>query len=506
MNKTKLKIKRVLIANRSEIAKRIQNTCHAHGIETVAIYTQEDQKSPYVYSATKSYLLSQNGCAGYLQSDEIINIALRSNSDAIHPGYGFLSEDSTFAQKVIDAGLIWVGPNPQCIEQMGNKNKARKIMQTAHVPIVPGIHVQTSNFETVKIHAQNIGYPVILKAALGGGGKAMRLVESPEQLAEAWTLVSSESRKYFNSDDIIIEKYIQNGRHIEVQVAGDGKNFIHLYERECSIQRRHQKIIEETPCNFVSQKTLNKLYSTALKAVNAISYENIGTVEFIVTPDENFYFLEINTRLQVEHAITEITTGIDLVYLQLHIATHNKLPFTQKEIVKTGHAIECRIYSENPSNNFSPCTGKINILQLPLEPFTRIDHDLEKEKEISPFFDPMLAKIITFGRNRSTTIKHMSHSLKNLHIHGITTNIDFLSKLITSDEFESGKFHTQLLNNKKTLNKLLSQNNNSDITELSKEEISIIAATLLTKITTSSSQKLTRNESKTSRWRTQQWK
>jgi len=488
-------IRTILIANRAEIALRIQATCHALGIKTIAIYAPEDQCASYVYRAHQAHKLSKSGFAGYLDQEEIIALALKSGADAIHPGYGFLSENSNFAQKVLDAGMIWVGPSPESIRLMGDKSTARDIMARAGVPIVPGITIdlsvdklivnegrtlrdagllrasaieETTDEITIEVKTEDqiieeikrekkdwakeqatiIGYPVILKDPKSGGGKAMRRIDKPEEFDSAWNTVISEAAKLTGSTTLVLEKYITHGRHIEVQVAGDGKNFIHLYERECSIQRRHQKIIEEAPCVFLSQKTREQMYKAALCATQTVNYDNIGTVEFIVTPDQNFYFLEMNTRLQVEHSVTEMTTGVDLVALQLAIAQTGMLTLRQENISQHAHAIQCRIYAENPAQKFAPSTGVINHVVWPVSPFARIDHDLEDGTEITPFFDPMIAKISIWGVDRVQAINNMRTALENTHIQGISTNIMLLINILASNEFLAGEIHTQLLSDK----------------------------------------------------------
>lgn len=445
------KIKKILIANRGEIARRIQATCLALNIETVAIYAPEDRFAPYVYFATEAYELKKNGFAGYLDQQIIIEIAKQSNADAIHPGYGFLSENGTFAQLVDNSGLRWIGPTPQNILMLGNKAEAQRIMKQSGIPTIPGRSFKTSAAQEAKRFAEEIGYPILIKCAHGGGGKGMRSVEHSEQFDDQWMLVASESGKQFNSQTIIVEKKIEHPRHVEVQIAGDGTNYIHIYERECSIQRRHQKIIEETPCNFISNETKQKLYQAATEAARSVNYKNIGTVEFLVDQSGAFYFLEINTRLQVEHSVTELTTGIDLVELQIILAQNMPLPYTQEQISHHGHAIECRIYAEDPQHNFAPSAGKITNFVLPNFPYLRIDNDIEEGMEISPSFDPMLLKFTTYGITRERAIQNMIASLSATHIFGIETNILFLQQILKSQESTTGNIHTQLLQNKKYL-------------------------------------------------------
>ncbi|KKP22970.1 MAG: Propionyl-CoA carboxylase subunit alpha [candidate division TM6 bacterium GW2011_GWF2_28_16] len=438
---------KILIANRGEIASRIIFACKSLNIKTVAIYYEQDKSLPYVFQADENHKLSGSGASAYLNQEEIINIAKKFNVEAIHPGYGFLSENSDFAQKVIAAGINWIGPSPEIIKLMGDKINAKNIMLKAGVPTIPAVFV-SHDIEINKLLNLiniNIGYPVILKDPLGGGGKGIKKVFNPEELESAFNTIKSESSRLTSSNNILIEKYIQKGRHIEVQVAGDGKNFVHLYERECSIQRRHQKIIEEAPCNFLDKNILNNIYNAAIKAISIINYDNIGTVEFIVTPDNNFYFLEINTRLQVEHSVTESITGIDLVLLQISLAQEKNLNLKQENINIKNHAIECRIYAEDPNNSFMPSTGKIINLILPNTPNTRIDSNLEQDQEITAFFDPMLAKITCSGTTRNIAIKNMLTILNQTEISGIKNNINFLINILNSPEFNSGDIHTQLI-------------------------------------------------------------
>jgi len=499
-----INIKKILIANRSEIASRIQASCQKLGIKTVAIYSPQDQFLKYVHDANCAFPLSKDGIAAYLDQDEILNIAKKANVDAITPGYGFLSENGQFAQKVIDAGFIWVGPNPKIINLMGDKITARKLMEKIEVPVIPGFYLPATKKgnEEGKKFADKIGYPILLKDPLAGGGRGMQKVENKEQFDDAWQLVNVQSEKVAGSNHILLEKQIKNGRHVEIQICGDGKNFVHLYERECSIQRRHQKIIEETPCNFVNKKTLEKMYNAAILAAKSVNYNNIGTVEFIVTQEEKFYFLEINPRLQVEHSITEMTTGIDLVETQLQITQSGKLPFTQNQISRKNHSIECRIYAENVQENFTPSTGVINNLEIPSNPFCRIDHNLEEKTEITPFFDPMIGKVTTFGADRSQAIKNMLTTLSNFKISVIKTNLSFLKEILKTEQFENGQFHTQTLNNKDYFKKLL--RSKPQLCE-SEEIVSLIGAMLLLKLgkqkNKSQNQKQTLNH-----WQEQKWK
>ncbi|MBD3272867.1 ATP-grasp domain-containing protein [Candidatus Dependentiae bacterium] len=491
-----MNIKKILIANRSEIASRIIFTCKSLNIKTVAIYSKQDSQLPFVFQADQNYKLEKEGSLAYLEQDEIIDIAKKFKVDAIHPGYGFLSENYNFAQKVINSGIKWIGPSPKIIKKMGDKINARKIMQKNNIPIIPGKLISCDeNEKVIKKISEKIGFPLILKDPLGGGGKGIKKVYNSEELIPAFNIVKSETSRLTKTKQILIEKYIEKAKHIEVQIAGDGKNFIHLYERECSVQRRHQKIIEEAPCNFIEKKILNKIYNSAINSAKAINYNNIGTVEFIVTPNE-FYFLEMNTRLQVEHSVTEQTTGIDLVELQIEIAQNQKLEIKQKDIKQNNHSIECRIYSENPENNFIPSTGRIKNLIIPNVPFCRVDHNLNEKMEIPVFFDPMLAKITTWGKNRDKTIKNMLLFLNKLKIEGIKTNIEFLKKILNSKKFLSGKINTQSIEkNEIKIYKTAKKQNTED-----EKEIALIISTILL-----DQKENNQNSCKTNKWRIQQW-
>lgn len=495
-------MKKILIANRSEIASRIIFTCKTLGIKTVCIYSDEDKFLPYVYHADESYALSESGYQAYTNQNNIIQIAIKTKVDAVHPGYGFLSENAQFAQKVITSGFIWIGPNPECIDLMGDKIQAKQTMGKSGIPVIPGFSISKNlGLEEIQKKADLIGFPILLKDPWGGGGKAIKKVTTKDELKDALFNIQTEAKKLTGSENIILEKYIENGRHIEIQIAGDGQKLIHLYERECSIQRRHQKIIEETPCNFIDPQILEKMYKAALRVAQTIKYNNIGTVEFIVTPDQKFYFLEMNTRLQVEHSVTEMITGIDLIALQIELAQTQKLKYKQHEITKQNHAIECRVYSEDPQNNFTPSTGTIKNLQIPTDPFLRIDHNLEENQNITPLFDPMIAKITTLGKDRNLAIKNMISALNNLKIDGIKTNISFLKAILNSTEFSTGKIHTQLLN-ENFLESISTQILN--LTDSTEAEICLIAATLF------SEAQLNPNMPKTTKttlnkWKTQQW-
>ncbi len=473
-------IKKVLIANRSEVACRIQATCHARGIQTIAVFESNDAYLAYVARATYAYRLSGSGFSAYQAQDEIIEIALRAGADAVHPGYGFLAENASFAKKVINAGMIWIGPAPEVISCMGDKHLARQLAQESGVPVVPAFHLDHVNPDDCYdafAAAQQIGFPIILKDPFGGGGKGMRRVDCAQDFAASWQRVCSEASKLTGGRQILVEKYLTQARHIEIQIAGSGASWIHLYERECSIQRRHQKIIEEAPCAFVTQETLDKMYCVALQLAKKVNYTSVGTIEFIVTPDEQFYFLEMNTRLQVEHSITELTTGVDLVSLQLDVAQAGKLPLTQADIIRRGHAIECRIYAENPEQNFMPATGMLHHVAIPTIPFGRIDHDLYKGLTVTPFFDPMIAKVSTYGATRQQAAAFMHQALSEFILNGVITNINFLKNILQDELFTTGAFHTQLLADKNLVQSLAEYGDRSGQI-IPQEHIALIAAML----------------------------
>ncbi|QQR48738.1 ATP-grasp domain-containing protein [bacterium] len=438
-------IKKILIANRSEIALRIQATCRALGIATVAVYAPEDILLRFVRNADQAFPLPGNGRAAYMNQEALISIAHRAEADAIHPGYGFLAENASFAHRVKENGLTWVGPHHDLIALMGDKINARNTMQQAGIPIVPGFfadldapHARTQAHQ----NAASLGYPLMIKDPLGGGGKGMVRVTHEAAFEQAWEMAARQAKNLTSSPKLLIERCLENTRHLEVQVAGDGTNAIHLFERECSIQRRNQKIIEESPCLFVSQSTRTKLHNLGVKAAQTLGYNSVGTVEFLVTADEQCYFLEMNTRLQVEHSVTELTTGIDLVALQLELAQGRALPYQQIDITQRGHALECRLYAENPDENFMPSTGTIHYFQPPSVPFMRHDHDLFEGVEITAYFDPMIAKITTYGANRVQATQFMAEALRHYGIEGIITNRTFLRNAISSSLFSSGMFNT----------------------------------------------------------------
>tara|TARA_X000000950_G_C13883474_1_gene647875 strand:- start:156 stop:2075 length:1920 start_codon:yes stop_codon:yes gene_type:complete len=428
-------IKKLLIANRGEIASRIIKSAHQMGIGTVAIYTDPDANSPYVREAKEAFKLDSS----YLDAKKIIEIASNANVDAIHPGYGFLSENSNFANLVSKSNIKWVGPSANAIKKMGDKLTAKKLSEKASVPTLP----MTSDPK----EAKKIGYPLLIKAAAGGGGKGMRIVKSQKDLKESIASAQREAEGGFGDKRVFIERYIAKSRHIEIQILGDSYgNIVHLGERECSIQRRHQKVVEESPSPVVDEELRNKMGAAAIKIASLLKYESAGTVEFLFDEKtKEFWFLEVNTRLQVEHPVTEEVTGIDLVREQLKIANGDPLDFSQEEIEWFGSSIEVRLYSEDPGNNFLPVTGKLIAFEPTENPLVRWDTGVETGSEITPNFDPMLAKVISYGENRVEAANKLALALENSHFGGLKTNRDYLISILRSDEFLQGNTTTDFL-------------------------------------------------------------
>ena len=442
--------KKILIANRGEITTRIMRSCKEMGVKTVAVYSDADRSAPHVMMADEAYRLGPPPAReSYLKGDLIIDIAKLSGAEAIHPGYGFLAENGGFAQAVADAGLTFIGPPPSAIRKMGSKTEARQMMEDAGVPIVPGEHSNFANHQDALVAAEAIGYPILIKAAMGGGGKGMRIVRSAKELPSAFDAAKREALSAFNDDTIFMERYVEISRHIEIQVLADAHgNCIHLYERECSIQRRHQKVIEEAPSAvlFDQPELRERMGKAAVAAAQACGYVNAGTVEFLFDPARNdFYFLEMNTRLQVEHPVTEMVTGIDLVRQQLLIASGEKLQIKQKDIEHSGHSIECRIYAEDTAAGFLPDAGQISSLQLPAGPWVRIDSGVTVGDEVGVYYDPMIAKLVTWGVDRSTAIDRMHRALSEYRITGLKTTIPFSMWVMNHPSFRSGKFDTRFI-------------------------------------------------------------
>ena len=437
--------KRILIANRGEIAVRIIRACRELGIESVAVFSDADRAALHVREADFAVNVGAPPAAeSYLKTDRIIEAALRTNSEAIHPGYGFFSENASFARAVEVAGLVFIGPPVSAIEQMGDKVAARKLMMEAGVPVVPGSPGTLADEAEVRAAAAIIGYPIMLKAAAGGGGKGMRLIENDEDLASAVRVVANEAKSSFGDGRFYVEKFVRRPRHIEVQVFGDSLGHtVHMFERECSIQRRHQKVVEESPSPFVSPEMRTAMGEVAVRAARAVHYVGAGTIEFLADAEQNFYFLEMNTRIQVEHPVTELVTGLDLVKLQLRVAAGESLPFTQDELQQRGWAVECRVYAEDPAAGFAPAPGRIQTMQSPAGPGIRLDVGVYAGAEVPIFYDPMICKLIAWGCDRDEALARMRRALDEFTITGeLTSNLDFHRWLMRHPLFQKGELDT----------------------------------------------------------------
>ena len=439
--------KKILIANRGEIAVRVIRACREMGIATVAIYSDVDRAALHVRKADEAYHIGPpQASESYLRVDKILDVAKRSGAEAIHPGYGFLSENATFAQACADAGVKFIGPTPASMETMGSKTRARQEMEKAGVPLVPGTSRGLESPEEAERVAGRIGYPVMLKAAAGGGGKGMRLVHSCDELRSALEATESEAQRSFGYSEVYVEKAIVNPRHIEIQILADERgNTVWLGERECSVQRRHQKVLEESPSPIVDADMRRRMGEVAVRVAQAAHYTNAGTVEFLVDQQKNFYFLEMNTRLQVEHPVTELITGLDLVHLQIRIANGERLPFTQDEVKIRGHAIECRIYAEDPDNNYFPSPGKITLLLSPSGPGIRRDSGVNEGWTVPIDYDPLLAKLIGYGTDRQHAIMRLQRALNEYFVAGIKTNISLFQRILQDTDFQAGNLDTGYL-------------------------------------------------------------
>ena len=438
---------RILIANRGEIAVRVIRTARDLGLKTVAVYTTADAHAPHVALADDAVLIG-DGPVGdsYLDASKILAAARQSGAGAIHPGYGFLSENAAFAEAVADAGLVFIGPSPTAIRAMGNKAEAKRLMIAAGVPCVPGYEGAEQSDETLIAAAQDIGFPIMVKASAGGGGRGMRLVTEPGQLPEALALARSEAQNAFGSGELILEKAIIAPRHVEVQIFADQHGTcLHLGERDCSVQRRHQKVVEEAPCPIMTPDLRDRMGTAAVNAAKAVDYCGAGTVEFLLDDAGEFYFLEMNTRLQVEHPVTELVTGQDLVALQIAVAQGDPLPFSQDDVMLQGHAIEVRLYAEDPANDFLPTIGPINLWQPATGEGVRIDAGIREGQEVSPFYDPLLAKIIAHGPNREVARQRLIRAVGETALLGTTTNAAFLIDVLKTPDFIAGQATTALL-------------------------------------------------------------
>ncbi|HEX2781055.1 MAG TPA: acetyl-CoA carboxylase biotin carboxylase subunit [Gemmatimonadaceae bacterium] len=438
---------KVLIANRGEIALRVIRACQELGVATVAVYSEADAQAPHVRAADEAVLIGPAPSSeSYLKGERIIEAARRTGAEAIHPGYGFLSEREWFARAVRDAGLVFVGPPAEAIAATGSKTAARQLAISADVPVVPGTTEALRDAEEAAAVAERYGYPVLLKAAAGGGGKGMRVVREQSQLASSLDAARREAKSSFGDDAVYVEKYVEGPRHVEIQVLGDAHGtMLSLGERECSVQRRHQKMIEEAPSVAVDPELRLRMGEAAVRFASAAGYVNAGTCEFLLDRDGSFYFLEMNTRVQVEHPVTELVTGIDIVQWQLRIASGERLPFAQRDIVPRGWAIECRITSEDPANGFLPSTGRISYLHAPTGPGVRWDGGIEQGSEVGLFYDPMLAKLIVWAETREAAIARMHRALLELTIEGVDSSRDFHLRVMEDEEFRRGAIEIQWL-------------------------------------------------------------
>jgi acetyl-CoA carboxylase biotin carboxylase subunit len=441
------KINKVLVANRGEIAVRIMRSCKAMGLKTVAVYSRPDRFSPHVLMADESVFIGEAASSeSYLVVDRIIQAAHQTQSDAIHPGYGFLSENASFSARCEAEGICFIGPSPTSIKLMGDKTSARKLMEAAGVPLPPGTTTAlTSTQEAVKI-AQQIGYPVLIKAAAGGGGKGMRIVHDSSEIENAVNTARSEANNAFGDDRVYVEKYLEEPRHIEFQILADkyGKT-LHLFDRECSIQRRHQKVVEEAPATILTDSMRSEMAQAAVKAAVSCNYYGAGTIEFLVDKNKNFYFLEMNTRLQVEHPVTEYITGLDLVEWQIRIAQGEPIPYDQSDIKINGHAIECRICAEDPSEQFLPSTGVLLEHKIPSGPGVRVDSGVTEGQEITINYDPLLSKLVVHAANRDLAIRKMNDALSEYSISGLRTTIPFCRFVMQHPNFQQGNYDTHFI-------------------------------------------------------------
>jgi acetyl-CoA carboxylase biotin carboxylase subunit len=439
--------RKILIANRGEIAVRVERACQEMGIRTVAVYSEVDRHALHVRCADEAYLIGPPPASeSYLIIDKIIDVAKRSGAEAIHPGYGFLAENPLFAERCEKENIKLIGPSAHSMRTMGSKTLARKTVQAAGVPVVPGTVEPIATEEEVLRISKEIGFPVMLKATAGGGGKGLRLVRTEEDLRSSLRMAKSEAKSAFSDDSVYIEKYIENPRHVEIQILGDQYgNYVHLCERECSIQRRHQKVIEESPSVIITPEIRAAMGKVAIEAARSVRYEGAGTCEFLVDRDRNFFFLEMNTRLQVEHPITEMVTGVDIVKEQIRIAAGEKLSFRQEEVKQTGHAIECRVYAEDPDKNFMPCPGLVTSLRTPGGPGVRDDSGVFEGFQIPIYYDPIISKLVVWGKDRQETVARMKRALNEYVVTGVKTTIPFHIRVMNNRHFLEGNFDTDFI-------------------------------------------------------------
>jgi acetyl-CoA carboxylase biotin carboxylase subunit len=440
-------MKKILVANRGEIALRIMRSCKEMGIATVAVFSEADRNAPFVKYADEAFCIGPPPSnQSYLLMDKIIDVCKELNADGIHPGYGFLSENSDFALKVKQAGITFIGPSPEAMDMMGDKLSAKAAVKKYKIPMVPGSEGAITSVEEGKRIAQETGFPLLIKASAGGGGKGMRIVERIEDFEEQMKLAVSEATSAFGDGSVFIERYVAGPRHIEIQILGDNfGNIVYLFERECSIQRRHQKVIEEAPSSVLSPELRKQMGECAVNVGKACSYTGAGTVEFLLDEKRNFYFLEMNTRLQVEHPVTEMITGIDLVKEQIRVARGEKLSFGQEDLKIHGHSLEVRVYAEDPANNFLPDIGRLQTYQRPQGLGVRVDDGFEEGMDIPIYYDPMIAKLVSFGKDRSEAINRMIRAIDDYRITGVETTLSFCRFVLNHDAFVSGNFDTHFI-------------------------------------------------------------
>lgn len=440
-------MQKILVANRGEIAMRVMRTAKEMGIKTVAVFSEADRNMPFVRYADEAVCIGPALSAqSYLRGEKIIEVAKQTGADAIHPGYGFLSENAGFSKAVTDAGLIFIGPSAYSIEMMGSKIAAKQAAKKFNVPMVPGTEDPLKDAAEAKEIAGRIGYPILIKASAGGGGKGMRVVNNEAELEEQMRMAKSEALSAFGDDAVFIEKYVGAPRHIEIQLMGDQHgNYVYLFERECSIQRRHQKLIEEAPSSCLTPDIRKAMGQSAVAVARSCNYYGAGTVEFLVDENLNYYFLEMNTRLQVEHCVTEMISGIDLVREQINVARGNKLSFSQEDLKINGHSLELRVCAEDPMNNFLPDTGKLEMYQPPKGPGVRVDDGYEQGQDIPIFYDPMIAKLVVHGNTRDEAINKLCRAIDEYYIQGISTTLNFGKWAVQTEPFRSGNFDTKFI-------------------------------------------------------------
>ncbi len=491
-------MKKILVANRGEIALRVMRTCKEMGILTVAVFSDADRNAPFVKFADEAYYIGGSpSSSSYLNIHKIIDVAKKLNVDGIHPGYGFLSENAQFARKVKEAGIVFIGPSPEAMEMMGSKIEAKIAAKKFNVPLVPGTEKAIQSIDEAKIIASKTGYPLLIKASAGGGGKGMRIVHEEHELEEQMQRAMSEAQSAFGDSSVFIEKYVLGPKHIEFQILADMHgNVVHLFERDCSVQRRHQKVVEEAPSIILNVELRNKMGACAVSIAKACNYVGAGTVEFLVDQNKDFYFLEMNTRLQVEHPVTECITGVDLVKEQILIARGEKLRFTQEDLSIKGYAMEIRVYAEDPNNNFLPDTGKLEVYSIPKGNGVRVDDGYEQGMSIPIYYDPMIAKLITYGGNREECIQKMLRAMDEYKIIGIETTIPFCKFVLKHEQFINGAFDTNFVAQ-------YFKPENLKTTHISEQELGSIFAAYFNENTTLSPQSIEQPEFKSiSRWKT----